>query len=88
MFLKKLRDDKNAFPVEDPGKRSGHWSEGFILEVYSCKDLTENNYAPIIWSYAVSYMRFGTTVNGDGLNLSSESVGVGFNFEADRNKDF
>ena len=58
------------------------------LRVIMCKDPTEDKYAPTTWSCAVSYARFGTAVNGGASNLSSGGVGVGFDFETGRYKDF
>ena len=58
------------------------------LRVIMCKDPTEDKYAPTTWSCAVSYARFGTSVNGGASNLSSGGVGVGFDFETGRYKDF
>lgn len=40
------------------------------------------------WSCAVSYARFGTSVNGGASNLSSGGVGVGFDFETGKYNDF
>ena len=58
------------------------------LRVIMCKDPTEDKYALTTWSCAVSYARFGTAVNGGASNLSSGGVGVGFDFETGRYKDF
>lgn len=46
-----------------------------------CKDVKEDFSAPATWSCAISYARFGTSVNGGASNLSSGGVGVGFDFE-------
>ena len=40
------------------------------------------------WKCAVSYARFGSTVSGGASNLSSGGVGVGFDFETGKFKDF
>lgn len=58
------------------------------LRVIMCKNPTEDKYAPTTWSCAVSYARFGTSVNGGASNLSSGGVGVGFDFETGKYKDF
>ena len=58
------------------------------LRVIMCKNPKENRYSPATWSCAVSYARFGTSVNGGASNLSSGGVGVGFNFETGKYKDF
>ncbi len=58
------------------------------LRIIMCKDPSEDKYAPTTWSCAVSYARFGTSVNGGASNLSSGGVGVGFDFETGRYKDF
>ncbi len=58
------------------------------LRVIMCKDPAEDRYAPTTWSCAVSYARFGTSVNGGASNLSSGGVGVGFDFETGKYKDF
>ena len=58
------------------------------LRVIMCKDPTVDKYAPTKWSCAVSYARFGTSINGGASNLSSGGVGVGFDFETGRYKDF
>ncbi len=58
------------------------------LRVIMCKDPTEDRYAETTWSCAVSYARFGTSVNGGASNLSSGGVGVGFDFETGRYGDF
>ena len=58
------------------------------LRVIMCKDPAEDRYAPATWSCAVSYARFGTSVNGGASNLSSGGVGVGFDFETGKYNDF
>ena len=58
------------------------------LRVIMCKNHTEDRYASTEWSCAVSYARFGTSINGGASNLSSGGVGVGFDFETGRYKDF
>ncbi len=58
------------------------------LRVIMCKNTPEDRYAPAEWACAVSYARFGTSVNGGASNLSSGGVGVGFDFETGKYKDF
>jgi len=58
------------------------------LRVIMCKDPQKDRYAPSAWSCAVSYARFGTSVNGGASNLSSGGVGVGFDFESGQYNDF
>lgn len=58
------------------------------LRVIMCKDPAEDRYAPTSWSCAVSYARFGTSINGGASNLSSGGVGVGFDFETGKYNDF
>ena len=57
------------------------------LRVIMCKDVQEDFSAPASWSCAVSYARFGTSVNGGASNLSSGGVGVGFDFETGKYND-
>lgn len=58
------------------------------LRVIMVKDPKKDLYAPATWSCAVSYARFGTSVNGGASNLSSGGVGVGFDFETGAYNDF
>lgn len=58
------------------------------LRVIMCKDPIENKFASSTWSCAVSYARFGTSANGGASNLSSGGVGVGFDFETGKCKDY
>lgn len=58
------------------------------LRVIMCKDPRKDKYATSTWSCAVSYARFGTSVNGGASNLSSGGVGVGFDFETGSYEDF
>ena len=58
------------------------------LRVIMVKDPKVDLYAPATWSCAVSYARFGTSVNGGASNLSSGGVGVGFDFETGKYNDF
>lgn len=49
MFVKKLRDDENAFPVEDPEKRKWALERGFYpgrIELYGLTDENYMNYVP------------------------------------------
>ncbi|WP_367932020.1 sugar-transfer associated ATP-grasp domain-containing protein [Enterocloster citroniae] len=58
------------------------------LRVIMVKDPREDLYKLSTWSCAVSYARFGTSVNGGASNLSSGGVGVGFDFETGKYEDF
>ncbi len=58
------------------------------LRVIMCKDPKEDLYSLPSWSCAVSYARFGTSINGGASNLSSGGVGVGFDFETGKCNDF
>lgn len=58
------------------------------LRVIMVKDPKEDLYSEATWSCAVSYARFGTSVNGGASNLSSGGVGVGFDFETGLYNDF
>ncbi len=58
------------------------------LRVIMVKDPKTNLHSETTWSCAVSYARFGTSVNGGASNLSSGGVGVGFDFESGRYNDF
>jgi len=51
------------------------------LRVIMTKIPKMDNYTPAKWACAVSYARFGTSINGGASNLSSGGVGVGFDFE-------
>lgn len=65
------------------------WSDSeCTLRVIMCKNPRKDLYSPTEWSCAVSYARFGTSVNGGASNLSSGGVGVGFDFETGRYNDF
>ena len=57
------------------------------LRVIMVKDPKVDLYAPATWSCAVSYARFGTSINGGASNLSSGGVGVGFDFETGKYND-
>ena len=58
------------------------------LRVIMAKNPIKDLYAPKTWSCAVSYARFGTSINGGASNLSSGGVGVGFDFETGKYRDF
>ena len=58
------------------------------LRVIMAKNPKQDLYAPSTWSCAISYARFGTSVNGGASNLSSGGVGVGFDFETGKYNDF
>lgn len=58
------------------------------LRVIMCKDPKSDRFALPTWSCAVSYARFGTSINGGASNLSSGGVGVGFDFETGKCNNF
>lgn len=58
------------------------------LRVIMIKNPKTDLYGLTKWSCAVSYARFGTSVNGGASNLSSGGVGVGFDFETGKYGDF
>lgn len=58
------------------------------LRVIMVKNPKADIYAQATWSCAVSYARFGTSVNGGASNLSSGGIGIGFDFETGRYNDF
>lgn len=58
------------------------------LRVIMAKQPKTDPYALSAWSCAVSYARFGTSINGGASNLSSGGVGVGFDFETGKYNDF
>lgn len=58
------------------------------LRVIMIKNPREDKYLPVTWSCAVSYARFGTSINGGASNLSSGGVGVGFDFESGKYNEF
>jgi hypothetical protein len=58
------------------------------LRVIMAKQPKTDPYALSTWSCAVSYARFGTSINGGASNLSSGGVGVGFDFETGKYNDF
>lgn len=58
------------------------------LRVIMCKNPSEDRFALTTWTCAISYARFGTSTNGGASNLSSGGVGVGFDFETGKYKDF
>lgn len=58
------------------------------LRVIMIKNPRTDKYKPATWSNAVSYARFGTSVNGGASNLSSGGVGVGFDFETGHYSDY
>ena len=58
------------------------------LRVIMCKNKGIDKYAVPKWDCAVSYARFGTSINGGASNLSSGGVGVGFDFETGQLNDY
>lgn len=57
------------------------------LRVIMVKNPKESLYSIPTWSCAVSYARFGTSINGGASNLSSGGVGVGFDFKSGKYND-
>lgn len=51
------------------------------LRVIMVKNPREDIYTQATWSCAVSFARFGTSINGGASNLSSGGIGIGFDFE-------
>ncbi len=58
------------------------------LRVIMAKDPKKDRFTPATWSCAVSTARFGSSINGGASNLSSGGIGVGFDFETGKYKDF
>lgn len=58
------------------------------LRVIMVKNPKKDLYEQATWSCAVSYARFGTSINGGASNLSSGGVGVGFDFETGKYNDY
>jgi len=58
------------------------------LRVIMAKLPKENPYAQSKWHCTVSYARFGSSVSGGASNLSSGGIGIGFDFETGKYKDF
>lgn len=65
------------------------WSDSeCTLRVIMCKMPTDARYEQASWTCAVSYARFGTSINGGASNMSSGGIGIGFNFETGEFRDF
>lgn len=58
------------------------------LRVIMAKLPKENPYSESKWHCTVSYARFGSSVSGGASNLSSGGIGIGFDFETGKYKDF
>ena len=58
------------------------------LRVIMVKNPKSDIYEKATWSCAVSYARFGTSINGGASNLSSGGIGIGFDFETGSYNDF
>ena len=58
------------------------------LRVIMVKNPKQDIYTKATWSCAVSYARFGTSLNGGASNLSSGGIGIGFDFETGLYNDF
>ena len=58
------------------------------LRVIMAKNPKKDLFNRATWSCAVSYARFGTSINGGASNLSSGGIGIGFDFETGKYNDF
>lgn len=58
------------------------------LRVIMVKLPQDNPYQQAKWHNIVSYARFGSSVSGGASNLSSGGIGIGFDFETGRFKEF
>ena len=58
------------------------------LRVIMVKVPSDSPYEKLDWHCTVSYARFGTSVSGGASNLSSGGIGIGFDFETGKFKDF
>lgn len=58
------------------------------LRIVMCKNPKQSRFEPATWSNAMSYARFGTSMNGGASNLSMGGVGVAFDFETGKCRDF
>ena len=65
------------------------WGESeCTLRVIMVKNPPEDSFAPATWSSTVSFARFGSSVSGGASNLSSGGIGIGFDFETGKFRDF
>ncbi len=58
------------------------------LRIIMVKDPMDSPYERSTWSCIVSYARFGSSVSGGASNLSSGGIGIGFDFETGKFRDF
>lgn len=58
------------------------------LRVIMGKGVTDNNYAKPEWFCTVCYARFGSSLSGGASNLSSGGIGIAFDYETGKYKDF
>ena len=58
------------------------------LRVVMVKVPSPDKYARLEWKCTVSFARFGSSITGGASNLSSGGIGVGFDFDTGRFKDF
>lgn len=58
------------------------------LRVIMAKKPADELHGETEWICTVSYARFGSSVSGGASNLSSGGIGVGFDFETGKYKDF
>jgi len=65
------------------------WPESeCTLRIIMAKLPQKDHYAPSKWHNVVSFARFGSSVSGGASNLSSGGIGVGFDYETGKFKDF
>lgn len=65
------------------------WPESeCTLRVIMAKIPQEDPYTPAKWQNVISYARFGSSVSGGASNLSSGGIGIGFDFETGKFKNF
>ncbi len=58
------------------------------LRVIMAKNPKKDLYSKATWSCAISFARFGTSLNGGASNLSSGGIGIGFDFETGKYDSF
>lgn len=65
------------------------WPESeCTLRVIMTKLPQQTHEEPAKWHNIVSYARFGSSISGGASNLSSGGIGIGFDFETGRFKDY
>ncbi len=58
------------------------------LRIIMAKIPSQNPYERLDWRCFISFARFGTLLSGGASNLSSGGIGVGFDFETGKYKDY